>query len=128
VTEVRPRPCGACPYRADVPSGVWDRAEYEKLKAYDAPTFGQPMQGFACHSTPQMFCHGWAVVHTSRGHEFDLLALRFSPCEVPEPVVPLFESGTAAAEHGQREVEAPGTDAQAAIELLERQIARRAKT
>ena len=36
-------PCGSCPYRQDVPSGVWAASEYEKLPAYDAPeTFMQP--------------------------------------------------------------------------------------
>ena len=106
---------------------MWAPEEYRKLVAYDAPTFDQPVQGFACHSTPQMYCHGWAVVHTSRGHEFDLLALRFAPVVVPAPVVPLFASGTEAADHGLAEVEEPGTQAQSAIELLERQIARRGK-
>lgn len=124
-TEVRPKPCHSCPYRQDVPSGVWDHDEYEKLRTYDAPTFAQPVGGFACHSTPQMYCNGWAIVHTSRGHENDLLALRFNPCEIPEPVVPMFESGTAAADHGQREVETPSAQAHEHITLLTRQIERR---
>lgn len=125
MTDVRPKPCAACPYRCDVPSGVWAHEEYEKLRDYDAPTMHQPLAGFACHSTPEMYCNGWAIVHTSRGHENDLLALRFAPCEVPAPVVALFDSGSAAADHGQAEIDAPSTEAQDKIAVLERQIARR---
>nr|WP_280343300.1 DUF6283 family protein [Nocardia neocaledoniensis] len=32
-----PRPCVSCPYRRDVPSGVWDFGEYEKLRGYVPP-------------------------------------------------------------------------------------------
>ena len=127
MTEVRPKPCQACPYRKDVPSGVWASDEYDKLRSFDLPTAEQPFNGFACHSTPQMYCNGWAIVHTSRGHEYDLISLRFSPCEIPAPVVELFDSGNAAADHGQREIEAPSTEALAKIEVLERQIARRTR-
>ncbi len=118
MTEVRKTPCEACPYRCDVPSGVWDAAEYAKLPPYDAPTGEQPFQGFACHAGPEKFCHGWAVVHSSRGHEYDLLALRLIPAEVPEPTVPLFASGSEAAEHGLREVDAPSTEARVAGDRL----------
>ena len=30
--EVRSQPCSSCPYRKDVPSGVWAHHEYEKLR------------------------------------------------------------------------------------------------
>lgn len=29
--EPSPRLCESCPYRRDVPSGIWDRSEYAKL-------------------------------------------------------------------------------------------------
>lgn len=115
MSEVRSRPCPACPYRRDCPSGVWASEEYEKLRAYDAPTFAQPSEAFACHATPDRLCHGWAVVHTSQAHEFDLLALRFAPAEVPDAAVPLWGSGAEAADHGQRDVEDPGEDAVEAV-------------
>ena len=110
--EVRSQPCSSCPYRQDVPSGVWNASEYEKLRDYDNPTGDQPMATFACHATPEHHCHGWAVVHTSRGNEFDLLALRiFGYPEIPPAGVPLFESGNDAADHGQANITDPSDEA-----------------
>ena len=82
--------------------------EYEKLRDYDEPTGYQPFAVFACHATPEHLCHGWAVVHSNRGHEYDLLALRLhgNP-SIPEAAVPLFDSGNEAADHGQADNEAP---------------------
>jgi Family of unknown function (DUF6283) len=117
----RKTPCPACPYRRDVPSGVWAAEEYEKLRRYDRPTGEQPPHAFSCHATPERLCHGWAVVHSSRGHDFDLLALRFMfhDAEVPtEAAVPLFASGNEAADHGQRDVATPSEDAEAAMAKL----------
>lgn len=114
---IRRLPCPACPYRCDVPSGVWSLDDYAKLVPYDAETFAQPPAAFACHATPERFCHGWALAHTSRGHEFDLLALRLYPAEIPPLVVPLFASGREAAEHGVRDINHPGP---AAIEAMKR--------
>lgn len=106
MNDIRSMPCEACPYRRDVPSGLWVFEEYEKLREYDAPTGAQPFAGFACHATPDHFCHGWAVVHTSRGNEYDLLALRMAGNPpIPEPGVPLFSSGNEAADYGQRDVD-----------------------
>jgi Family of unknown function (DUF6283) len=128
VPKVRAKPCSSCPYRRDVPSGVWDYDEYEKLRPYDAETPQQPFNGFSCHATPEYYCNGWALCHTSRGHTYDLIALRFDPetagGELPEPHVPLFGSAAEAADHGQRECAAPGDGAVAAIEKLTRQHAR----
>lgn len=107
MNQVRRQPCDACPYRRDVPSGVWAAHEYDKLPPYDEPTFAQPLATFGCHATPEFYCHGWAVVHTSRGNEFDLLALRFRPANIPPAKVPLFSSGTEAAEHGKRDIAKP---------------------
>jgi hypothetical protein len=126
MTEVRVKACGACPYRRDVPSGVWASPEYDKLRGYDAPTTEQPPVGFACHASPEFHCHGWAVCHTSRGHEHDLLALRFDrPAGgVPAPSEPLFASAAEAADHGQRDVADPGDDAVATIAKLTRRHGR----
>lgn len=121
MTEIRTSPCNACPYRCDVPSGVWAASEYDKLRDYDAPTPFQPAAGFSCHATPELDCHGWAVVGSNRpGH--DLLALRLHPPTngIPEPVVPLFASHCEAANHGQADVEHPGAEAIAAVERLVR--------
>lgn len=115
-------PCETCPYRKDVASGIWHPSEYAKLPLYDRPTAEQPAIPFACHAAPQHYCHGWAVCHSNRGHENDLLALRIvgfrEEIEVPPPAVPLFESGAAAAIHGMKGVKRPGKKAQAAIGRL----------
>jgi hypothetical protein len=107
---------------------VWDRAEYDKLRAYDAPTGEQPFAAFACHATPEHLCHGWAVVHSNRGHEFDLLALRLlhNP-PVPEPGLPLFASGAEAADWGQRDDTEPSLEARLAIDRLMRKYPRLAE-
>ncbi len=126
MTKIRPLPCEACPYRRDVPSGVWARHEYEKLRAYDRPTGEQPFATFACHASPQAVCNGWAIVHNSRGHEFELAALRiFHPGEVvPEPVIPLFSSGNEAADWGERELDAPPDESRTMVARLMRKHAR----
>lgn len=105
---------------------MWSTEEYEKLRGYDNLTFDQPFAVFSCHATPEHLCHGWAVVHTSRGHQFDLLALRFWPPsnEIPEAGVPLFDSGNEAADHGQAAIEAPSAEAQVTVERLLRKYDR----
>jgi hypothetical protein len=123
---IRSAPCGACPYRRDCPSGVWAPHEYEKLRPYDEPTGSQPFGMFMCHATPDAICHGWAVVHTSQGPEYDLLALRVRQWEgdIPPPAVPLFSSGNEAADHGQAEIETPGPQARRTIDRLVRKYDR----
>lgn len=114
---IRSQPCSACPYRRDVPSGLWAAEDYDKMPPYDAPTMKQPMAAFRCHATPDHLCHGWAVVHSNRGHDRELLALRLlefqggEVIDVPASGVPLFESGTAAAEHGKADIDRPSIKA-----------------
>jgi hypothetical protein len=104
---------------------VWAASEYDKLAQYDAPTAEQPIVPFACHATPKKLCHGWAVVHTNRGHEFDLLALRFGGYPaITAPAVPLFGSGTEAAEHGKRDIDNPSPDARRVMDRLQRKYPR----
>ncbi|WP_280343230.1 DUF6283 family protein [Nocardia neocaledoniensis] len=129
-----PRPCVSCPYRRDVPSGVWDFTEYEKLRAYDGDLGVQAPHLFQCHqsdadSSMRRMCAGWVGCHGGRG----LLALRlaliqkrisphtFEQTQGYESPVPLFASGAEAAEHGQRDVDEPGLDAVLTI----RKVARR---
>jgi hypothetical protein len=125
-SSIRKEPCSSCPYRRDVPSGVWARHEYEKLIEFDAPTGDQPFATFACHATPDHTCHGWAVVHSNRGPEYELLGLRVWPPvgEIPEAAVPLFESGTEAAEHGMADIETPSTEAIQTVDKLTRKFDR----
>lgn len=114
-----PRPCESCPYRQDVPSGVWSAEEYDKLEEYDQPTHAQPMNLFQCHQNgaddaQARLCAGWVATHGER-----LLSLRIAvsmnrvPADVMdyETDVPCFESGTAAADHGRRDIDFPSDEA-----------------
>lgn len=125
-------PCGTCPYRRDVPSGVWDASEYAKLPDYDAPTALQPPGLFLCHQADGRVCAGWAGCHD--GHE--LLALRMaalqgmSPDEVANTrdytsAMPLFGSGQEAADHGMARIDDPDPKAKRVIVRLAPRIAAR---
>lgn len=123
-----PRPCVSCPYRCDVPSGVWHPDEYAKLPAYDRETMHQPTGLFLCHQVDGRVCAGWAGCHDGT----QLLALRLAVVlgsltsdEVDEVIdyvspVELFASGTEAAEHGMAEVEMPTTAAVAVMDRITR--------
>ncbi|MGW1053578.1 DUF6283 family protein [Streptomyces sp. NPDC002521] len=119
-----PRPCSSCPYRRDVPSGIWASEEYEKLRRYDAPTPDQPAALFQCHqadadSDARRICAGWAGCHDGA----HLLALRLALLDghidssthqaILEYVspIPLFTSGGEAATHGQADVDLPSNEA-----------------
>lgn len=114
------RPCGSCPYRRDVPSGVWHRSEYEKLPRYDGETWDQPVGAFFCHQQDGHLCAGWVGCHDME----ETMALRppffqmngLEPEDVQaaldyECPVPLFESGQEAADHGMRDLESPSEKA-----------------
>jgi hypothetical protein len=125
VAEVRRTPCEACPYRQDVPSGVWSEAEYEKLRPYDGETWEQPPGAFACHAAPARLCHGWAVVSARAEHSRESLALRIEGCpDIPEAAAPLFATHGEAADHGLRAVEAPPDEAVQLAERLRRKHTR----
>ena len=67
-----PVPCGSCPYRKDVPSGIWAKSEYDKLPRYDGETWEQDPKAFMCHQRDGCLCGGWLACHSPR----HLLALR----------------------------------------------------
>ena len=128
----RNRPCLTCPYRCDVPSGIWDAGEYEKLPRYDGDIPEQAAAGafsvFLCHQKDGHLCAGWAGCHDMGNN----LAVRMSADRIDLPAVldyvspvPLFASGAEAAAHGQREIDAPGADARRKIGSLERMRGRR---
>lgn len=115
----KPYPCASCPYRRDVPSGVWHPDEYVKLPAYDEDTARQPPSAFFCHQQNGRLCSGWVGCHdmtaslglriaTSLGvlsaGDYEAALDYASPVE-------LFGSGAEAAAHGLREVETPGRGA-----------------
>lgn len=121
-------PCGSCPYRRDVPSGVWEAEEYAKLPAYDRDTGEQPHGVFLCHRQDGRICAGWAGCH-DMGRA---LAVRLGSAtgRLSDDVIadlldfetstPLFHSGTEAADHGLRDVEDPDADARRVIDKLQR--------
>jgi len=129
---IKPRktPCASCPYRCDVPSGVWSASEYGKLETYDGDTSEQAMKGalgvFACHQGKAEICAGWAAVHGNR----DNFALRMAHLMDPHvdvgavieytTDVPVFASGKQAADHGRREIEQPGSAAREAVGKIAR--------
>jgi hypothetical protein len=117
------RPCGTCPYRRDVPSGVWDRTEYARLAEYDRETWEQPAALFMCHQRPDRLCAGWVGVH-DMAHNLALRLASLNRRLMPEVLdavfafrspVPLFRSGAQAARHGMREIRQPGRNARRAI-------------
>jgi len=112
--HLKPEACESCPYRRAAPSGLWNPDEYAKLVDYDKPTFEQPFEWFGCHTQPNFACHGWVIVHENRGHEYELVALRFlgldrDPPE-PDPET-FFSSGSEAAMHGLRRIKNPPPEA-----------------
>jgi len=123
-----PRPCESCPYRRDVPSGVWHRDEYEKLRAYDLPTFAQPVSVFLCHQQTGRLCGGWVGCHNmAQSMSFRLASVRgdIAPDDVDTVLdyhspVPLFISGAEAADHGETGIDAPNRQAKRIIAKIER--------
>ena len=123
-----PRPCESCPYRRDVPSGVWVEEEYHKLPLYDAPTYMQPNGIFVCHQNDGRMCAGWVGCHDMD----DNLAVRLAAIRghmAPDTLdavlnyqtdVPLFSSGQEAADHGMREIPNPGDGANRIITKITR--------
>ena len=113
-------PCGSCPYRRDVPSGIWDKAEYDKLPQYDGETMGQNPSLFMCHQKDGCLCGGWLLTH-DRNH---LLALRLNPVDASvrdyNPGIEVFSSGAEACAHGLRDINKPTDEAIRKIHGIEK--------
>lgn len=127
-----PRPCESCPYRTDVPSGVWEAEEYAKLVDYDAPTYAQPAAIFLCHQhdagdSNARLCAGWVGCH---GDELLSLRLAAATGSITDTTakaafayrspVALFPSGAAAAAHGRADLDRPGPSAAAVVDKISR--------
>lgn len=122
----RKNPCASCPYRKNVPSGLWEADEYDKLPRYDGEIIDQVTAGatrvFSCHHGEGDVCAGWL------GHRdpYDLLAVRMGISDgriTPECAdyttdVPLFTSGEEASQHGLQDIKSPSEDAQSAIQKI----------
>jgi hypothetical protein len=123
-------PCGSCPYRQDVPSGLWHSSEYAKLPRYDLPTGEQPAGLFSCHQQEEQgrLCSGWAGCHDmgqTLAVRVAVISGRLSGAQMDELLdyrtdVPLFESGAEAAVHGLRDLAEPSPRAQRAMDKLTR--------
>lgn len=119
-------PCGSCPYRQDVPSGVWHPEEYEKLPRYDAEMVEQPASIFGCHQQDDTFCSGWVGCHDmtrNLGLRVAVIQHHVDPDDIQEILdyecpVPLFKSGREAAEHGLKDIEEPGESARKTVDKL----------
>lgn len=125
---VEKAPCRSCPYRCDVPSGVWAAEEYAKLPGYDGSILDQLQSGaaalFLCHQRDGNLCAGWLACHGPH----NLLAMRLHGAEVVpevwayETAVPVFGSGAQAAAHGAAGVRRPTTRAQRMVHRLIRTV------
>lgn len=117
-----PVPCGSCPYRRDVPSGIWAREEYDKLPKYDGETWEQSTAVFMCHQRDGCLCGGWLACHNPR----KLLVLRILAAHPSaydyKTDVPVFASGTEARAHGIRDMAIPGVKANKMIGGLLRHL------
>jgi hypothetical protein len=121
-------PCKSCPYRQDVPSGVWAEEEYVKLPLYDGEIIDQVVNGgtslFLCHQQDGCLCAGWLATHGTD----NLVALRLHHDKVKDEIwgyespVPVFSSGAEAAEHGMAEIEEPSEKAKRVVSRLSRKL------
>ena len=128
--SVAREPCASCPYRKDVPSGVWDRSEYEKLPSYDGGMVEQLMKGgeglFMCHQRDGGLCAGWLGCHGSENLMAMRLATRLMGEQFDERVfgyeceTPLWGSGEEAARHGMKDIDAPSEAAGVVMDKLVR--------
>lgn len=126
-------PCKSCPYRKDVPSGVWHQSEYQKLPIYDMDKIGQiaheAIGFFLCHQQTNALCAGWVGCHKPE----NLVAFAFMPMGVTPDVydyespVPLFSSGAEAAAHGMKDIPEPTLEATRTIRRLAKKRWRRLK-
>jgi hypothetical protein len=129
-------PCGSCPYRCDVPSGVWHEEEYDQLEHYDCETGSQSRGLFLCHQQNGRLCAGWVGCH-DMDHS---LAVRLAAMTGElsgetldavldyETPVALFASGAEAAAHGRENIDAPDDRAERQIaDLLQKRARRRAR-
>lgn len=106
---VNKNPCSSCPYRKDVPLGIWEAVEYEKLRAYDN---NGSFAAFLCHHSTngkETVCKGWLVVHV----ESVAVRLLVIKGAIPDesrydiPTVPLYGSGNEAADAGEAGIKKP---------------------
>jgi uncharacterized protein DUF6283 len=129
-----PNPCDSCPYRRDVPAGIWAAEEYQRLPRYDRDMAYQPPHVFLCHQNEaapgSRLCAGWVGCHHPDqllGVRLAVISGRLSGADATTTLayttrVPLFDSGAQAADHGLSGIDNPDPAARAAIAKI---VARR---
>lgn len=126
LATVAAEPCKSCPYRRDVPSGVWHPEEYTRLAAYDGEIIDQFMKKatalFFCHQLDGQLCAGWVACHgTDHTLAFRLHGQHVDPSVYEATFkTPVFASGAEAAAHGMKDVARPGEAAERTMERLAR--------
>jgi hypothetical protein len=124
-------PCNTCPYRKDTPPGVWHRAEYDKLPAWDGTEMHEMNTDlFMCHSANlagnKAICRGWLEVHSeNKGVRINMMTGRITVPNTTPTTVELYESGREARRAGIRGVRKPSKKAVSAITKLVRARAAR---
>jgi len=122
-------PCATCPYRRDVPAGIWHPTEYAKLAEFDESP--GPLKTFLCHNSPDTpgdtACRGWLTVHREGiAVRLGILQGQYSPEEVfAEVAEPLYSSGKEAAAAGLAGCRRPSAEARRLMRKLARARARR---
>lgn len=125
------KPCVSCPYRRDIPAGVWAEHEYLKLPGYDGETWEQAFKGavgvFYCHQRTGNLCAGWVGCHDMDNNLAVRLAASNGKAVAEETFdyespIPLFGSGAEAAAHGLSGVENPGEEARRLVAKLAKKI------
>lgn len=89
----------------------------------------QPHTWFGCHAKPESVCTGWLHTVLIAPPGWDSLGLRLLSQKVDVPdlsnfkaTVEMFDTGTEACEHGMRDIDAPGPEAQLAMFQLRKMI------
>lgn len=119
-----PNPCPTCPYRRDVPSGVWAEQEYVRLKEFDDQ---RKISAFLCHNggsdpkTNRTLCRGWVEVHNQNwGVRLALCQVEWNDANSKPTKVPLYKSGAQAMKAGLRKLNQPSREARAICDKLAR--------
>lgn len=132
MASINRSPCTSCPYRKDVPSGIWGSEEYDKIVRYDSPTYAQPPKLFMCHQVDGSLCRGWLDCH---GRELLAIRIAISMKTVSvddalqaldeEPFVPVFSNASEAARHGRKSINKPGKKAKQLMKSIEKKRGKR---
>lgn len=124
---IKRSPCASCPYRKDVPSGIWHEDEYAKITPYDLDTASQPLSLFLCHQNDGCLCRGWLDCHGAELLALRMAAIKGDPSqeEIAKALdegsaVPVFTTAAAAAKHGRKSIKRPGPKAKTLINKIEK--------